>query len=242
MIDIKRKSSTKLFRRKTIFVSNDKKFDLLKSKHDDDITGDHLEININSLLVPPLGTSTNDWIIINLIEFLQRIELLYSSCSLFCTSDTCPIFNAGPKYCYFWLDESSKALQVSAPEYFDYLKRYIKRNLTNQNLFPKNIKDKFSPKALYVIQASYRRLFRILAHLYICHTKDLTKLCKNNINFFEIMNTILTHYTNIALLYHICQPDDFAVFEPIFNKINSNKNENSNPYFHCPKFSQKFIE
>lgn len=240
MIELKKKSSsTRFHRRTTVLISEDKRLDLLKYQQEQDITGDHLEININYLLIPPQNTSKCDWIIINLVNFLQRIELLYSSCSLFCTSDTCPIFNAGPKYCYFWLDDSSGPLQVSAPEYVDSLKRYIKRNLKNQTLFPKHLKDKFSSKALHIVQASYRRLFRILAHLYVCHNDDLTKLYDENINFFEIMNTILTHYTNFALLYHICQPDDFAVFEPIFNKINSHHNENSNPNFHCPKFSNK---
>ncbi|KAK8871507.1 Maintenance of ploidy protein mob2 [Tritrichomonas musculus] len=236
----KKPSSPKFDRRPTIFISKGKNLELSKYRHVEDITGDHLEININSLLVPPRGVSNNDWIIINLVDFLQRIELLYSSCSLFCTTDTCPLFNAGPKYLYFWLDDNStKPVQISAPEYFDALKHFIKRNLNNKTLFPNNSKNKFSPKALYVIRASYRRLFRILAHLYVCHYDDLSKLAEDNLNFFEIMNTILTHYTNIALLYHICQPEDFAVFEPIFNKINANNNENSNPNFHCPKFSNK---
>lgn len=240
MIELKKKSSSPRFhRRRTVLISEGKKLDLLKYKREEDISGEHLDININRLLIPQKKTTKCDWIIINLIDFLQRIDLLYSSCSLFCTSDTCPIFNAGPKYCYFWLEEPSKPQQVSAPEYFDSLKRYIKRNLKNQNLFPNNLTEKFPSKSLNVIKASFRRLFRILAHLYVCHNDDITKLCKDNINFFEVMNTILAHYTNFTLLYHICQPDDFVVFEPIFNKINSQFNENSNPNFHCPKFSNK---
>lgn len=229
-----------LNRRPTILVSNDKNIELSKYKRIEDVTGDHLNININSILFPPVGMPNNDWVIINLIDFLQRIELLYSSCSLFCTSDTCPLFNAGPKYIYFWLDDNSKnPVQISAPEYFQALKRFIKRNLKNQLLFPPGSTENFSPKANYIIQASYRRLFRVLAHLYICHFKDFTKLAQDNCNFFEIMNTILVHYTNIALHYNICKQEDFAVFEPIFNKINNNRNENTDPSFQCPRLSLK---
>lgn len=218
----------------TIMVSKDQDIELTKYKKIEDITGKHLDINIFKLLTPPKGMTNADWIIVNLIDFLQRVETLYSSCSLFCTSDTCPLFNAGPKYCYFWIDEdSSNSVQVSAPEYFDALKRYIKRNLKNKSLFPKKITGEFSTKAFKVLKTSFRRLFRILAHLYVCHFQDISNL--QEMQFFEIMNTILAHYTNFSILYHLCQPDDFAVFETIFKKIN----ENSTPCFQCPKFSTK---
>ncbi|KAK8892765.1 Maintenance of ploidy protein mob2 [Tritrichomonas musculus] len=229
-----------LNRRPTIVVSNDKKIELSKYRHVQDVSGDHLNININSFLIPPIGMSKNDWIITNLVDFLKRVELLYSSCSLFCTTDTCPLFNAGPKYIYFWLDDNSRnPVQISAPDYFAALKRFIKRNLKNELLFPNNSSENFSTKANYIIQASYRRLFRVLAHLYICHFDDLTKLSKDNLNFFEVMNTILIHYTNITLINNICQPEDFDVFEPIFSKMDNNRNENTNPNFHCPLFSIK---
>lgn len=219
-------------RRFTVIKVQNNKIELSKYKTIEDVTGEHLDVDVTSLLPPPPGFTNNDWIIINLVDFLQRVELLYSSCSLFCTSDTCPLFNAGPRYCYFWLDDdSSKSLQVSAPEYFDALKRYIKRNLNNKSLFPDDLDDELSSKAVNVIQTSYRRLFRILAHLYVCHFKDISKL--GDLNFFEVMNTILTHYANIALIYNICSIEDFDVFEPIFSNINSF----ANPNFYCPKLS-----
>ena len=168
--------------------------------------------------------------------------MLYSSCSLFCTSDTCPLFNAGPKYIYFWLDDDSKnPIQISAPEYFYALKHFIKRNLTNPYLFPNDSTENFSPRADYIIKASYRRLFRVLAHLYICHFKDFSKLAKDNFNFFEIMNTILIHYSNIAINYKICQPEEFDVFKPIFKKINihTHRSENTDPNFHSPILTKK---
>lgn len=219
-------------RRFTVLVAKDKNIELAKYKTIEDASGEHLNINLFSLLAPPPKMSNNDWIIVNLVDFLERIELLYSSCSLFCNSDTCPLFNAGPKYCYLWIDDdSSKSTQISAPEYFLALKRYIKRNLKNKHLFPKKLNEEFSEKALKVLKTSFRRLFRILAHLYVCHFEDISNL--PDINLFEIMNTILAHYTNFSILYHLCQPEDFAIFEPIFKNIN----EHSTPTFHCPKFS-----
>lgn len=224
-------------RRFTVVELKHKRIEMSKYRSIEDITGEHLDVNIAALLPPPPSYTINDWIIINLVDFLKRIELLYSSCSLFCTSDTCPHFGAGPRYNYLWLDDdSSKSLQISAPDYFDALKRYIKRNLSNKTLFPDKLKGEFSPKALNVIQNSYRRLFRMLAHLYICHFKDISQL--EELEVFKIMNTVLTHYTHIALLYRVCDLDEFKVFEPIFNNINAN----AKPNFHCPKLNSKSIK
>lgn len=47
------------------------------------------------------------------------------------------------------------------------------------------------------------------------------------------MNTILTHYVNITLLFRVCQLEEFQIFEPVFNAIN----QHPNPIFHCPKYS-----
>lgn len=225
------RQSRRTSRKCTIMVKKDKKFEMKKYKRVEDITGEHLRVDINSLLAAPPGVTVGDWLIVNLVDFLQRVELLYSSCSLFCTSDTCPMFNSGPQYCYFWEDDDSpQPIQVSAPEYFQALKRYIKRNLQNKELFPEE-SEELLPKAETVIHTSYRRLFRILAHLYICHFKDISQL--KDINLFELMNTILTHYVNIALIYQVCKMEDFEIFAPIFKAINDFPSEN----FYCPKFS-----
>lgn len=228
--------SRRTSRKFTVIVQKGKKIEMKKYKRVEDITGEHLDIDISSLLEPPIGYTNSDWIIINLVDFLQRVELLYSSCSLFCTTDTCPMFNSGPQYCYFWLDDDSpKPIQMSAPEYFDALKRYIKRNLHNKELFPDESTE-ISPKADNVIKNSYRRLFRILAHLYICHFKEISQL--TDINLFEIMNTILAHYVNIALINQICKMDEFSVFAPILKAIN----EQSTAKFYCPKFSSNELD
>ncbi|KAK8838497.1 Maintenance of ploidy protein mob2 [Tritrichomonas musculus] len=225
------KKSRRDSRKCTIMVSKDIKFEMKKYKRIEDITGDHLNINVNLLMQPPAAYSINDWLIVNLIDFLHRVELLYSSCSLFCTSDTCPLFNSGPQYCYFWVDDDSPhPVQVSAPEYFNALKRYIKRNLLDKELFPDKAKE-LSKKADGILKTSYRRLFRILAHLYICHYQDISNI--HDLNIFELMNTVLTHYVNFTLLFGVCQLDEFHIFEPVFKAIN----QNPNPNFHCPKFS-----
>ena len=80
----------------------------------DHVKGDHYDIDYTKIMKKPDNYSDEDWQIVNLVEFLHRVELLYTSCSLFCTTDTCPMFNAGPQYKYFWEDsDSTNPIQVS---------------------------------------------------------------------------------------------------------------------------------
>lgn len=221
---VKRKKKTNV---DTMMISDGPRLEVIKYRQLEDISGDHLDININELLKPPPGLTNDDWLVVNLVDFLERIEMLVSSCSLFCTTDTCPIFNAGPKYLYFWDDDDSpQPVQVSAPEYFNFLKRYIKRNLQNHDLFPPS--GQLSERAHQVLKTSYRRLFRILSHLYTCHYSTLTTF--NGFNIIEIMNTLLAHYACFALVYQLTTPDQFAPLRAVFTALN----RNPSPTFRIP--------
>lgn len=216
-------------RKQTIVLATGPKIKVEKYLQLEDIPGDYIDFDINKAIAKPNDLTFDDWTISNLIEFMERVEMLYSSCSLFCTVDTCPMFNAGPKYCFLWYeDDSSDAVQLSAPEYVQMLKRYIRRHLSNPDLFPK--KGNLSPKARDILQTSYRMLFRVLAHLYICHFPNLIK--SEDIKFVEIINTILAHYTNFAVLYQLVPQEEFEIFAPIYEAIN----RKSSQHFHCPKW------
>ena len=45
--------------------------------------------------------------------------MLYGSVLPYCTSQKCPVMNAGPKYVYNWQEANEKAVTLSAPEYID---------------------------------------------------------------------------------------------------------------------------
>lgn len=188
----------------------------------DNVKGDHYHIDYKKIMEKPANCSAEDWQIINLVEFLHRMELLYTSCSLFCTTDTCPMFNAGPQYKYFWEDtDSTNTIQVSAPEYFSNLKRYIKRCLQDPNIIPTESWVVMSKEQRDVLKTCYRRLFRILAHLYICHFENISSIKKPNI--VEIMNTILAHYSHFAIENNLIEYKDVEMLAPVFKAINKDE-------------------
>ncbi|OHS93511.1 MOB kinase activator-like 1 A [Tritrichomonas foetus] len=214
-------------------VMCDKTAKILVKKYSrlENVKGDHLDIDYEKITMEkPANLTNDDWLIVTLVDFLHRVELLYSSCSLFCTSDTCPMFNAGPHYKYFWDDSDSPTpIQVSAPEYFSYLKRFIKRNLQDPNIIPGKSGEKLNEDALSTLKMCYRRLFRILAHLYVCHFQNISSIQEPNV--VEIMNTILTHYTKFALAQGMIDLPDLEMLSPVFAAINK---DSGNPL--CPVY------
>ncbi|EAY16356.1 Mob1/phocein family protein [Trichomonas vaginalis G3] len=202
-------------RSETILVTKDmaifsKRYDQLKH-----VSGEVLTHSLFQYLSPPKGMPTSDFLIVSALDFLERTEKLFQCCSLFCTSETCPMFNAGPHYHYFWEDESTTdPVQVSAPEYLMRLIFWSKRKLGNTQLFPKETGKELSEDALTVIQTIFRRTLRIYNHLYLCHFKML------HTNGIEpVINTLLAHYALFALKYQLIEVPDIAVLKPVFQTM-----------------------
>ena len=58
----------------------------------------------------------NDWIAVHVVDFFNRINVIYGTVQDFCTDATCPLMSGGPKFEYYWADETQKKPQaVSAP-------------------------------------------------------------------------------------------------------------------------------
>lgn len=179
------------------------------------VTGARLRSDFVELAQCPRTHTPDDWILVNAVEFLDRVEVLFSSCSLFCTVSTCPLFNAGPHYHYLWDDEDTpQPVQLSAPEYFVALKRWVKRNLSNEKLFPVASGTPLSEAATDILRTTYRRLFRILAHMYMCHFSNIRKS-----QMEVVLNTMLGHYTTLALQYGMIDPADLEMLRPVFQAM-----------------------
>jgi MOB kinase activator 1 len=179
------------------------------------VTGDVVRSDFLELIEIPPGIAKSDWLIINAIDFLERTELLFSSCSLFCTVNTCPMFNAGPHYHYFWEDaDTPQPVQLSAPEYFNSLKHWIRRNLGDEKLFPKASGAELSSEAIDILKTTFRRLFRIMAHMYMCHFSHIQKQSME-----KVINTVCGHYSTFAMQYEMVQLHDLEMLEPVYEAI-----------------------
>jgi MOB kinase activator 1 len=187
---------------------------ILSNKYDkvSKVTGSVVRNDFFELVQIPPGVPKSDWLISNAVDFLERTELLFSSCSLFCTVSTCPMFNAGPHYHYFWEDDDTQQpVQLSAPEYFNALKHWVKRTMANEKLFPRTPGADLSSEAFDALKTIYRRLFRIMAHMYMCHFSDIKKQ-----NMETVINTVLGHYSVFALHYELIELSEIEMLEPVY--------------------------
>ena len=74
----------------------------------------------------PDGEDYNDWVAVHLVDFFNRINIIYGTVCEFCTEQTCPIMSGGPKFEYYWADETQKKPQaLSASQvYTQYMMSY----------------------------------------------------------------------------------------------------------------------
>jgi MOB kinase activator 1 len=178
------------------------------------VTGAVLTHDFVLLCECPATHTQDDWIIVNCIDFLNRIDLFFSSCSLFCTVSTCPMFNAGPEYQYFWEDTDTARVQLSAPEYFNTLKRWIRRHLSNRAVFPRESGTRMSPDADDIMKTAYRRMLRVFAHMYTCHFHEIQKQ-----NLEPVANTMLAHYLMFVMMYQLVPFPELSMLMPVVDKL-----------------------
>ena len=52
---------------------------------------------------PPEETF-EDWLAVHVVDFFNRVQLLYGTVADVCTEESCPVMSGGPKYEYLWQD------------------------------------------------------------------------------------------------------------------------------------------
>jgi MOB kinase activator 1 len=101
-----------------------------------------------AVALPP-ATDENEWLAVHTVDFYNEasvsdedcfkllflvacastllgddvgsLQLLFGTVVDFCTPESCPTMNAGPKYEYLWGEAGSKPVRVPAREYVDLL-------------------------------------------------------------------------------------------------------------------------
>lgn len=132
----------KTFRPKRKFEPGTQRFELHKKAQASLNAGLDLKVAVQ---LPP-GEEQNDWVAVHVVDFFNRINLIYGTISDYCTEQSCPVMSGGPKYEYRWQDEHKyrKPTALSAPQYMNLLMDWIEVQINNEDIFPTNIGE-FSP-------------------------------------------------------------------------------------------------
>ncbi|KAL6079611.1 hypothetical protein QOT17_000722 [Balamuthia mandrillaris] len=115
----------------------------------------------------PRGIDKIEWWIQNLEICYRNTKKLYEDLSELCTAKTCPYMSAGPRYEYLWSDDFRfpRPVRVSAPLYAQYLFEWCDLMFLDYTFGPPEGTEG-------VIMTVFRRLFRLLAHMYYAHWKN----------------------------------------------------------------------
>ena len=127
----------KTFRPKRKFEPGTQRFELHKKAQASLNAGLDLKVAVQ---LPP-GEEQNDWVAVHVVDFFNRINLIYGTISDYCTEQSCPVMSGGPKYEYRWQDEHKyrKPTALSAPQYMNLLMDWIEVQINNEDIFPTNV-------------------------------------------------------------------------------------------------------
>lgn len=151
------------------------------------------------------------------VDFYNRINLIFGTVSEVCTPQSCPTMSAGRqcvapsgaracccrgrrapiltvrvrRYDYAWADGKTykKPTQMPANQYVSLLMEWIESQTNDQKLFPADDNTPFPKAFLGVAKTIFKRLFRVFAHIYYSHFDAV-----QNIGAEAHVNTCYKHF------------------------------------------------
>lgn len=125
--------------------------------------------SFQTLVQVPKYVDQNEWMVLNVFEFYQYLNLFYGVIAEFITPQTCPTMNAGPGVDYLWTDANKNPVRLPSNTYIDFVLTWISNKFDDTTLFPTKQGVPFPPHFLGVLKNMYRQMFRIFAHVYHNH-------------------------------------------------------------------------
>eukprot|EP00055_Hartaetosiga_balthica_P000341 m.136283 g.136283 ORF g.136283 m.136283 type:complete len:211 (-) comp10564_c0_seq1:149-781(-) len=164
----------KTFRAKKNFKEGTQSFNLHKKASDLLDSG----VNLKDAVFLPDGEDLNEWLAVHVVDFFNRINLIFGTVCDFCTEDSCPQMTGGPQYEYHWKDDKQykKPTSVSAPLYISLLMDWVEEIINDEKVFPPMPDIPFPKTFKKTVQQIFRRLFRVFVHIYYHHFDKLTSI------------------------------------------------------------------
>jgi MOB kinase activator 1 len=170
----------------------------------------------DSIKLPP-GIREEDWIagqVFSLYEEVVRtVSLLEDICDV--ESSTCRVMNAGRTVQYAWADDANpEPRALSAPDYMKTLIEYSHEVLSNPKIVP--IDGQPMPKRFReAMTLLLKRFFRVYAHAYICHFKEISDDCGVEAH----LNFCFKRFLLVVLEFKLVKREDMSPLEGLIAKF-----------------------
>ncbi|XP_023580013.1 MOB kinase activator 3C isoform X1 [Octodon degus] len=164
----------KTFRPRKRFEPGTQRFELYKKAQASLKSG----LDLRSVVRLPPGESIDDWIAVHVVDFFNRINLIYGTMAERCNETSCPVMAGGPRYEYRWQDEHQyrRPAKLSAPRYMALLMDWIEGLINDEDVFPTRVGVPFPKNFQQVCTKILTRLFRVFVHVYIHHFDSILSM------------------------------------------------------------------
>ncbi|XP_073936325.1 MOB kinase activator 3C isoform X2 [Castor canadensis] len=127
----------KTFRPRKRFEPGTQRFELYKKAQASLKSG----LDLRSVVRLPPGENIDDWIAVHVVDFFNRINLIYGTMAEHCNETSCPVMAGGPRYEYRWQDERQyrRPAKLSAPHYMALLMDWIEGLINDEDVFPTRV-------------------------------------------------------------------------------------------------------
>jgi len=162
----------------------------------------------------PKGEDLNEWLAVNTVDFFNELSMLYGTISEYCTKSSCPIMCAGDSVRYLWADGAKvkKPIEVSAPEYVDLLMTWVENQLNDESIFPVKFDSSYPKKFSSTCAVIFKRFFRIYAHIYHSHFKEIQALGAD-----AHLNTCFKHFIYFVLEFKLIDAKELAPMQSLID-------------------------
>lgn len=202
----------KTFRPKKRFEPGTQRFELYKKAQASLKSG----LDLRKVVQLPEGENMNDWIAVHVVDFFNRINLIYGTVSEYCSERTCPIMSGGLKYEYRWQDgdDYKRPTKLPALKYMNLLMDWIESLINNEDIFPTRIGVPFPKNFQQVCKKILSRLFRVFVHVYIHH---FDSIC--NMGAEAHINTCYKHYYYFISEFNLIDHSELEPLKEMTEKI-----------------------
>lgn len=112
-----------------------------------------------------------------------------------------------------WTDQDRKAQHVSASQYIDYVMTWLNAQLSDESAFPTRAGQEFSKDFVQLIKLAFKRMFRVLAHIYHSHYEKIVAL-----QVEAHLNTLFVHFVCFALEFDLVEKKELAPMSDLISQ------------------------
>ncbi|XP_023216041.1 MOB kinase activator-like 3 [Centruroides vittatus] len=173
-------------------------------------------INLREVVKLPPGEDLNDWLAVHVVDFFNRINIIYGIISDHCTEQSCPTMSGGPKYEYRWADgcRYKKPTPFPAPQYITLLMDWVETQINNEEIFPVTVDIPFPKTFVPTCKKILTRLFRVFVHVYIHHFDRIFSLGAE-----PHINTCYKHFYYFIREYDLVSPKELEPLADMTKRI-----------------------